>query len=67
MDRDISTKKNEPEFWCGEVKAGIFFLQIMWLTFAKSGLTKALCPGPVVAGAINLIPLLAARLKEIVL
>ena len=25
MDRDVSGKAKEPEFWCGEIKPGVFF------------------------------------------
>ena len=65
MDRDLGTKLTEPGFWTGEVKAG-FFTLMMWLSFAKSGLTKALCPEPIVVGTTNLIQLLAARRRGLV-
>ena len=54
MDRDLGTKITEPEFWTGEVKAGVF-LPMIWLSFAKSGSTKALCLAQTVGGTINLI------------
>ena len=25
MDRDLGKKRDDPEFWCGEVKAGFFY------------------------------------------
>ena len=64
MDRDLGTKITEPGFWTGEVKAGVF-LPMIWLTFAKSGLTKALYLVPIAEGIINLIQLLAAHQRVI--
>ena len=54
MDRDLGTKKTEPGFWTGEVKAGVF-LQMIWPLFAKSGSTKALYLVPIAEDIINLI------------
>ena len=66
MDRDLGTKITEPGFWTGEVRAGIF-LQMIWLTFAKSGSTKALYLVPIAEGIINLIQLPATLQRAIAL